>query len=347
MSTAPRPKTRLEGLDFARFLAFVGMVLVNFHIVMGDESGAAWADAFLHIFEGKAAATFVMLAGIGLGFATKPGRKNYIPVILRRAAFLFAIGLLNSLIFPADILHYYAVYFVIALLFVRSSTQVLIGTAVSLPFIFVAMLFVFNYDAGWDWSTLTYSGFFEYPGFVRNLFFNGWHPVIPWMSFFFVGLALSRLDLGSAKIQTKILGTGTAALILAYAYSGLIGPTLGEEMKDLVSLLPVPPMPQYVLAGTGAGLFVIGGSLVLFRTERMKILQPLVLTGRQTLTLYILHIFVGMGVLEAFGLIGGQPSENAILASFIFAGLSVGYVSAWQIIFKTGPIEWLMRRLAG
>lgn len=347
MSETLQNNSRLEGLDFARFLAFLGMVLVNFHIVMGEEGGAAWANAFLLIFEGKAAATFVMLAGIGLGFATRPGRNGFTSVILKRAAFLFVAGLLNSLIFPADILHYYAVYFAVALLFVRASTKILVGIAFVLPFIFVAMLLVFNYDTGWNWDTLTYSDFFEFPGFVRNLFFNGWHPVIPWMSFFFVGMIVARSDLSSVRNQTKMIIVGASSLLIAYAYSGLIGPMLGAEMADLVTLLPVPPMPQYILAGAGAGLLVISCSLFMFRAEWVKVLRPFVLTGRQALTLYILHILLGMGVLEALGLIGGQPSENAIFASLIFVGFSVVYAWIWQSFSKTGPVEWIMRRLAG
>ncbi len=64
---AKTPSERLHGLDFARFLAFAGMVFVNFHVVTGSGSGGLWATGFLVSLEGKAAATFVVLAGIGLG----------------------------------------------------------------------------------------------------------------------------------------------------------------------------------------------------------------------------------------------------------------------------------------
>ena len=58
---------RLEGLDLARFFAFVGMVIVNFTIVMGAEGmGAEGGEGPLAWFtlalEGRAAATFVVLS---------------------------------------------------------------------------------------------------------------------------------------------------------------------------------------------------------------------------------------------------------------------------------------------
>ena len=71
--TLDRPSpTRVNGLDLARFLAFAGMVIVNFKVVTGaGDSGAA--DGALGILvgalEGRAAATFVALAGVGLGLA--------------------------------------------------------------------------------------------------------------------------------------------------------------------------------------------------------------------------------------------------------------------------------------
>ena len=43
-------KTRILGIDLARALALIGMVIVNFKIVLGDK-GAAWATSFASIFE--------------------------------------------------------------------------------------------------------------------------------------------------------------------------------------------------------------------------------------------------------------------------------------------------------
>ena len=60
-------KNRLIGIDVARALAIIGMIIVNFKIVFG-ENGNEIFKLFSSFFEGKAAATFVVLAGIGIAF---------------------------------------------------------------------------------------------------------------------------------------------------------------------------------------------------------------------------------------------------------------------------------------
>ena len=58
-------KNRILAYDFARGLAIIGMVFVNFKVVMVAET-----DAFLYqlvdVLSGKAAALFVVLAGVGM-----------------------------------------------------------------------------------------------------------------------------------------------------------------------------------------------------------------------------------------------------------------------------------------
>lgn len=66
------PHNRLEGLDLARAMALLGMVLVNFRIAMGVLAGGpTWLKPLLDALEGRSAASFVVLAGIGLGLSTR------------------------------------------------------------------------------------------------------------------------------------------------------------------------------------------------------------------------------------------------------------------------------------
>ncbi len=69
--------------------------------------------------------------------------------------------------------------------------------------------------------------------------------------------------------------------------------------------------------------------------------------GRQALTLYLAHILVGMVTLEALGLLGGQSIGTALSAAGLFCLASLLYALAWSRWFKRGPVEALMRRLAG
>ena len=347
-TTVSASKQRLPGLDFARFLAFAGMVYVNFHVVTGMGEGAPLAQGFLMILEGKAAATFVVLAGIGLGFgAARATGKSFNSTILKRALFLFVIGLLNSLIFPADILHYYAIYFVFGLMLIRLKTSVLIGVAVFLPILFLFLTEIFDYGMGWNWLTFEYTGFWTPTGFVSNLLFNGWHPVVPWFSFLLFGILLSRTDLSSSRMQNWLIYGGGVALAIAYGLSAIFTPMLIGDDVLIVSISPVPPMPLYMLAGSGAAALVLGVCLKIVPKLDVGFLGPFLQTGKQALTLYIAHIIVGMGILEAFDMIGGQSAEISIFAANLFIIFAVVYAVIWGRFFKTGPIEGLMRRLAG
>ena len=340
--------TRLEGLDLARFIAFVGMVIVNFKIVMGGTTGSEFLLVATGALEGRAAATFVVLAGIGLGLAAQTGeREKTHNTTVRRAIFLLNVGLLNSLIFPADILHYYAFYFFFAALLIPLSSRALLGVIILLNITFVVMLFTLDYEAGWDWKTFTYNGFWSPEGFIRNLFFNGWHPVFPWLSFVLVGIIISRLDLSKRNVQLGLLLGGLIMALSVEAIVGFVRPNSGEY-AEVITTSPLPPMPFYIMAGTGVAMVVIGVCLLIEPAmRRFGVLEAIIPAGRQTLTLYIAHIMIGMWIIEVLGMMGNQTIDMAVIASIIFCVSSAIYAYMWRRAFKRGPIEALMRKLAG
>jgi uncharacterized membrane protein YeiB len=110
---------RLIGLDVARYFAFVGMVIVNFDVAMsyGVQSNGGFFNELIGQLQGRASATFVVLAGIGLGLSSFKIQNQTVNIIVKRAIFLLILGLLNMSIFAGDILHYYAFYFLFGVFF--------------------------------------------------------------------------------------------------------------------------------------------------------------------------------------------------------------------------------------
>ena len=345
--------TRLIGLDIARYFAFIGMVIVNFDIAMshGVQSNEGVISDLIGLLQGRASATFVVLAGIGLGLSSLKRMSQSIKITIKRSIFLLVLGLLNMLIFVGDILHYYAFYFFFGVLLLPLSNRMLIGVILFLNVVFVAMLFSFNYEAGWNFEELTYSGFWTIDGFIRNLFFNGFHPILPWLGFFLFGILLSRVSLRERQVQVKMIAWGLTAFLFAEVMSFILSSYLipiDSELQFLVMTDSMPPMPLYVLAATGAASFVIG--LCLMASERFKdsnvyhLISP---AGTQTLTLYILHIVVGLGFVDALGLTGSQTSSQAFFAALIFCILGTIYTFFWSRWFSRGIFESLMRKLTG
>ena len=187
--------TRLDGLDLARFLAFAGMVIVNFKVVTGTATADGAPGILVGALEGRAAATFVVLAGVGLGLACLKDINRATAVTLRRAVFLFVVGLVNALVFEADIIHYYAFHFLVGVSLLPLSNRFVLLGIVMVKLVFCCMTLLLDYNQGWNWENLTYSDFWTPAGFVRNFFFNGWHPMLPWVGFLFYGIMLSRMSL--------------------------------------------------------------------------------------------------------------------------------------------------------
>jgi uncharacterized membrane protein YeiB len=350
------PPRRISGFDIARALAVFGMVLVNFKVVMGTEGrGPAWLAQLAGLFDGRAAATFVVLAGVGLsllvGRAPRPGTRAK---LLKRALFLFVVGLAYTPIWPADILHFYGVYIAVAALVIGWSSRALLGLALGLVAMFPVLLFVLDYERGWDWETLSYAGFWTAPGMLRHLFFNGFHPVVPWLAFLLVGVVLGRLELGRAALRRQLLlGAALVAAAAELASRGLlrvldgVGGAEGDELwSALLGTAPMPPSPLYIVAAGATAVAVILVCVELGETGARG-LQPLVVTGQLALTLYVAHVVLGMGLLESAGRLEHQSLAFALASAVLFYAASVGFAVLWRRRFDRGPLEWVMRKLTG
>ena len=344
---------RLIGLDVARYLAFVGMVLVNFDIVMsyGVESNEGFFNEIIEQLRGRASATFVVLAGIGLGLSSLKRESQTVNTIVKRSIFLLILGLLNMSIFEGDILHYYAFYFLFGVFLLPFSNRVLISMIGLLNIVFFGMLLSIDYESGWNFEELTYSGFWTIDGFTRNLFFNGFHPVFPWLGFFLLGILLSRALLKKRQFQIKMISWGLVAIIfseiMSFIFSGYLIPA-DSELQFLVMTDSMPPMPLYFIAASGSAFLIIG--LCLLVSEKFKesnIYSLIAPAGTQTLTLYILHIIVGLGFIDAIGFTGTQTSSQAFVVAVTFCILGTIFAFIWSKWFRWGMFESLMRKFSG
>lgn len=360
----PQPQPRLLGLDFARALAVFGMVLVNFKIVMGaSENGADWLVEYAAMFDGRASALFVVLAGVGMSLMSKRARENddgellskNQSSLLRRALTLFVIGLLYTPIWPADILHFYGIYIAAGALLLSAANKHLWQMIWLLVLVYPIMLYNLDYDREWDWSTLTYEGFWTLGGQLRHLFFNGFHPVIPWLAFLLLGMRLGRMDLHSPAKHKSLVIWGLATALLtefhSYFFVGiftLAEPPVPEEIAQaLFGTNPMPPMPIYMVAAGAWAVAVIGICLAIARKFADAIwLKPFVAVGQLALTLYVAHVVIGMGVLQAMGRLENQSLNFALTAVLVFCITAAVFSMLWLRKFKRGPLEVLLRILS-
>lgn len=348
----------------ARALAVMGMILVNFKIVLGNE-GSSLLKAVTGFFDGKAAATFVVLAGTGIMLMLKAKVEKQAAdaigevrgILLKRALFLFITGLSYIVIWPADILHFYAFYLVAGVIFLKASKKVIFVSAGILILGYLLLMGILDYKAGWNFTTLEYLDLWTADGFVRNLFYNGFHPVIPWTAFLLIGMWLGKLDLRDRKLLRKVVFLSFSLFMLIQLVSAeLISFFSGEasinqeDVRALFGTSPMPPLPFYMISGASFAVFLI--SLCILISEKFRSAAPiqwLEKTGKMALTLYVLHVVFGMGLIYLVkpGLAGKFTLKFSVSYTLLFSLLSVMFSVLWLKKFRTGPLEWLMRRITG
>jgi uncharacterized protein len=355
-------KQRIIGLDVARALAVIGMIIVNFKVVLGQD-GQTWVKSFASIFDGKAAAMFVVLAGVGLALMTNSAIKNNdrhkLKIakirIAKRALFLFVLGLSYITIWPADILHFYGIYMVIILMVLpfKERTILILGSAI---IFFYPMLVIFlDYETGWDFDTLDYLGFWTFEGFIRNLFFNGFHPVMPWTAFMLFGYWFGKQDLHNDKFIKKTFLLSTLLFISIQNLSYLSISFLAEgnqeaalELTEILGTNPMPPLPFYMFNGISIAFAIISACILIARRfEDSIIIGALHKTGQLALTFYVAHVIIGMGIIELVApeKMGNYTVEFSVSYALVFSLLCIVFAVIWRKYKKSGPLEWIMRKL--
>jgi len=355
---------RILGYDFARGLAIIGMIFVNFKVVMVAETNA-FLYQLVELLSGKAAALFVVLAGVGMTLMYESAkRKNDVGKIrkvkislLKRAAFLFIIGLSYYYIWPADILHYYGLYLSIGILFLSASRIVLQITSLMIIFGYSVLLLFFNYETGWDWTILEYTDFFTINGFFRNLFLNGFHPVLPWIAFLLTGIWVGRINYRDDK---KIKRVTLISLIIFLVFKGssmlfvdtlsALSPSETTDIENLLGTNPMPPMFFYMITASSLAVVIISISVYLSnKLSHTLFVKQMVSTGQLALSNYFFHVIIGMLAIELFfgKLEYAFSIEFAFVYAFVFSILLIAFSHLWRKKFKRGPLEYLMRKITG
>jgi uncharacterized membrane protein YeiB len=339
----------------ARALAIFGMIIVNFKMAFGTKGGAI-ASYFAKMLEGKSAATFVVIAGVGIALLSNTAIKenNFKSIkniqlkIKKRALLLFIIGLSYMPIWPADILHFYSIYMLITLLFLKGDNDVILIGAILVTFIYPVLVTIWNYD------TYLYADFWSISGFFRNLFFNGFHPVIPWVSFMLVGLWFGRQNLNNHTFIKKTiwlsLGVFISIEMLSYTLLNYIDyfQVRNVELQYLLGTSPMPPLPLYMISGSSIAIFTI--SLCIYIANRYKdskVINALKSTGQLALTFYIAHVIIGMGIVELINpqKMGNYTIEFSVIYAILFSGLCIVFTLFWTRYYKVGALEWMLKRL--
>jgi uncharacterized membrane protein len=376
ISTVVDRRPRVVGVDVARGLALIGMIATHVFGTLDDSGDPVTAHV---VAGGRAATTFVLVAGVSLAFLSGGRRgvhgRERVAVsagLVVRAILVGAIGLALGYLSDANgidgILPFYAVLFLLAIPLVGCPPMVLIGIAAA-AIALGPVLLVLTIDAALPYAGAaadpTFSTLVQDPvGLLAQLFLTGEYPVVVYLAYLCVGLAIGRLDLRSPRMAWLLLGAGAGLALAARVVSAVLLYPMGglarlieqdgssNDPADVSALLWEPakssswwylalPAPHShtpidLLHTLGSAAAVLGAALLLTRIPAVRrALWPLAAAGTMSLTLYSAHL-----VLLATGVQYEQPALTFML---MVVGALV-FATAWRFLFGQGPLEALVAK---
>lgn len=313
---------RVVGLDVARCLALLGMIATHVLDERSPDGGLTFGQ---WLAGGRASALFAVLAGVTLALTTGgrtpvAGRERVartVGVVVRAVL----VGALGMLLARADsgiaiILTYYGLLFCVGVLFVGLRTRALLVLAAGWAVLAPLVSYVVR-------PALPERGF-ESPAFdqlahpgqlASELFLTGYYPVVPWLTYLLVGMALGRADLRSRSLAAWSFGAGVVLAVgatqLSHALTarwpaadglpdavatGMYGNVPADDTgRWLLVVAPHSSTPFDLAATVGSSLVVIGLCLLVvgaLRGTALEAVRVLFGAGTMTLTLYSLHVLM-------------------------------------------------------
>lgn len=363
-------RQRIIGFDLARAYAIFGMYIVNFNFCFGNLGDQSIMGRFSNLFVGNSTSIFIICAGMGVSLLTRQGitspeeKKKIRSIIVKRSWFLFALGILLYSWWPADILHFYGGYLHIAAFLLFIPKRYYLWVALLAIIIYNTLQLFIPITTSWDLQTTIYADFWTPKGFLRNTFYNGWNSIFPWFAFFSVGMYLGKVNWQDKNIRKKIFITGLCLLTIFKGIRMFITYDFNSPERNSFYVKYWPQIMEdyfpanipFILITTGFALMMISICMYIgHRYSMNKFLLLLGKTGQMTLSLYIIHLTIGMIILSKLTgkkYTGYPPAElpikPALLLAYalLFFIVSMLFSYLWSKKFTKGPFETLMRKIS-
>ncbi|HCO55723.1 MAG TPA: hypothetical protein DIT93_11975 [Pelagibacterium sp.] len=347
MSDQPQPHrqqgARIGGIDAARALAVVGMLMVH----VGPRDRANLAEVLYNLPHGRASILFVFIAGIGISFLS--ARREDLNVARLRLFWMAMVFLPVGLILQtldhgiAVILHHYAMFYLLGIAVMALPSRYLAGLAGAVSI--CGPLVYFAIRAHWPdlvGRETTMVG--DRPlDVLDGLLLTGPYPLLTWSPALLWGMWVGRLDLRSGQRHFQLLQAGVAVALGAAGVSaaGLLISGTPDGVADWRQLLvdaPHSQMPLWVIGSIGTAASVSGAVLAI--VDRWpKIWGPLVALGQLALSFYVAHL-VALHFLD--DLLRRDSVGEAMASVIIVTVIAIGFAVLWRRHFARGPLETLL-----
>ena len=394
-------KDRVIFMDVLRGFAILGIFIANLGSgFSGFNEEANLTGPFLiphadqqmrflhHLFiEGKFYSIFSLLFGWGIAYQIKRGddnNTNVIPMLYRRLFFMLLLGTFHLLIWPGDIVFFYALLGFILIPFRKYSNRTLLIFALTLILLPIVLYAV---KAKWAWlnmpaELLSQTGVdvskkldgvsteAEYEVWIQQanwwdilksniggfffrysyLFFVSRIPKV--LGVFLIGFVIGRSDFYTQINQHKkiiywVIGIGCILGLPANYLLAYLMQYYGGDYWGL-KIHGWYQTLVYALGVVPLALAYVGLLMLGFETSLgKKILTYLAPVGKMAFSNYIMQSLIGNFVFLHAGLgFTGQvgPVYYTLFGLMVFA-VQVLISTFWLRYFQYGPFEWLWRSL--
>lgn len=386
-------------MDVLRGFAILGIFIANLgtgfsgYRESGDLTGSMllpeWDHkmAFLHhmFIEGKFYSIFSLLFGWGIALQFKRAAAkdiNALPTIKRRLMFMLLLGAVHLLIWPGDIVFFYALLGFLLLPCRKFSNKTLLITGASLTLLPIVLYaaksywqwlnvpagilyetgqkidtyltgvnseesyIAFTKTAGW-WEIFkgNIAGFFYRYGY---LFFVSRIPKV--LGMFMIGYALGRSDFYKNIAQNKkiiwwVIGIG---LLIGLPANFYLARYMTYYMADYFNLKTkgLYQTIAYALGVAPLAMAYVGLFMLSFQSAAgKKLLSVLAPVGKMAFSNYMMQSLIGNFVFLGAGLgYSGQvgPVYYTLFGIAVFI-LQIILSTIWLKYFNYGPVEWIWR----
>ena len=343
--------TRFDVFDLARGLAIIFML--GSHLV-GTEGGATALErgvtSILAAIEPTVGALFCVLAGVSWSIQAErvgvtPGFRRY---FAGRALALGVFGMVFHVLFwKTEILVPFALMMALSLIVLGGGPRASAWALIAFVGVTPIVGFLVAPYAATDWLEHGLHAADQTVGWVtlRYLLVDGNYPLISWMAFPLMGILFWQTARDRRLTRAWCVGSLGIA-VLAYSIAAFSAPAGGvEQVRSWIARGWTPTSWLFLLTAGGGALVIVSAFRMKWGSATVpRVLQPLVLFGRASLSHYVAHIVIAYSVLRLW-----YPDENwtpdAGLRVFLaYLAIGIPLTVYWFRRHTHGPLEVLLAR---
>ncbi|MBY0204898.1 DUF418 domain-containing protein [Paenibacillus cucumis (ex Kampfer et al. 2016)] len=369
-------KERVHFLDIVRGFAMLGIIIVNYFLIVDSVKGFDMNSSDLvhnlvsTFAEGKFITLFSFLFGVGfMIFMDRAVERVEHPRMLfaRRLLILFCIGLLHiTFIWVGDILTFYAVAGFLLLAFYARTPKTILRWIIALILIqFLTPVFMMVYNAMntassnmptyFDFTLNSHTSLTYWDSLIARwadmgvMAASSFSTVYSMFLMFLIGMYFVKMDFftnmeAKQSIWKRIWFISLAAFILTQ-FSSMVNTLISAENTFWMELFMILGQQGNL---TGSMFYMSSlAMLFLYVPALRKALMVFTKVGRMSLTCYLLHSIMGTVILlpYAFGLASSIKPIGTLMLSIAVYVVLVIFASLWLKRFKIGPMESIWRKL--